>query len=133
MWVGNWLSWQDLSWTVESATVDGPDLLSRVVYLKVAHHGSENATLQAKGLELMGDADLSAFIPVNEADAKSVGWGRMPFDKILERLIVKTDGRVIRADDAWIAGADKAPKRLRGGSIAPVSHQAGLWVEVAIR
>lgn len=130
--VGNWLSWQDLRWKVAGKTVTGPDLLRRVVYLKVAHHGSENATLEAKGLELMESPDLSAFIPVNEKDAKKVGWGRMPFDKIRDRLLERANGRVIRSDDAWVAAPPPAPKQLTGGSIATLRHQQDLWVEVGV-
>src|SRR5262249_31166571 len=38
--VGNWLSWQTLSWKIsESETVSGPDLLKRVAFYKVGHHG----------------------------------------------------------------------------------------------
>jgi hypothetical protein len=131
--VGNWLSWQSLEWKVGDATVTGPDLLRRTVYLKVGHHGSENATLEAKGLELMIDPDLSAFIPTNEVDAKKVGWGRMPYDKILTRLMTKTAGRVIRSDDPWVGGVGRsAYPRLRSGSIRSISHEQDLWVEVGI-
>jgi len=33
--VGSWLSWHDLSWTVDENSVTGPDLLARTVYYKV--------------------------------------------------------------------------------------------------
>jgi Metallo-beta-lactamase superfamily len=131
--VGNWLSWQGLEWEVDGKTVTGPDLLRRSVYYKVGHHGSENATLSAKGLELMESPDLSAFIPTNAVDALNVGWGRMPFDKILDRLLEKTSGRVIRADDPWVGKAGKKEHRsLASGSIVSLSHKPGLWVEVGI-
>ncbi len=131
--VGNWLSWQGLEWDVDGDTVTGPDLLRRSVYYKVGHHGSENATLSAKGLELMTSPDLSAFIPTNAEDAKNVGWGRMPFDKILDRLLEKTSGRVIRSDDPWVGKADKKEhSSLASGSIVSLSHKPGLWVEVGI-
>lgn len=130
--VGNWLSWQDLKWETEGVEVTGPDLLGRVIYLKVAHHGSENATLEEKGLELMESPDLAAFVPVNQVDAKRVGWGRMPFEDILTRLQEKTAGRVIRADDGWIDSAKPAPSALKGGAIVTLNHKKGLWVEVGI-
>src|SRR6266699_2202355 len=38
--VGNWLSWQDLKWTVGTSPVTGPDLLKRTIFYKVGHHGS---------------------------------------------------------------------------------------------
>lgn len=130
--VGNWLSWQDLAWTIGGETITGPDLLSRVVYLKVAHHGSENATLEAKGLELMESPDLAAFIPVNEDDAKKVGWGRMPFGRIRDRLLEKTSARVIRSDDTWIADGKPPSKRLVSGSIVSLSHEPDLYVEIGV-
>jgi beta-lactamase superfamily II metal-dependent hydrolase len=103
--VGSWLSWQNTQWKVDGGTVTGPDLLARTVYLKVGHHGSHNATLKEKGLELMKSKDLSAFIPTNEEDAKKVGWGRMPLNSILDALGERCGGRVIRADDPWISEA----------------------------
>ena len=131
--VGNWLSWQGLEWEAGGKTVTGPDLLRRTVYYKVGHHGSENATLSAKGLELMESPDLSAFIPTNADDALNVGWGRMPFDKILDRLKEKTSGRVVRADDPWVAKAGiPEPHSLVSGSIVSLSHKPGLWVEFGI-
>ena len=131
--VGNWLSWQELEWDIDGTKVSGPDLLRRAVYYKVGHHGSENATLEAKGLEQMTSSDLSAFIPTNADDAKKVGWGRMPFDKILDRLTEKTSGRVIRSDDAWVGKTGKdAYDALTSGSIVSVAHEPGLWVELGI-
>jgi beta-lactamase superfamily II metal-dependent hydrolase len=95
--VGNWLSWHDLG------SVDAADLLRRTVLYKVGHHASHNATLREKGLELMERPDLVAMIPVDEQMAHRPkggnpdGWD-MPFAPLLERLKVKTRGRVLRAD-----------------------------------
>lgn len=130
--VGNWLSWQDTRWTVDGETVTGPDLLARTVYYKVGHHGSHNATLKEKGLELMTDADLSAFIPTNAKDAKKVGWGQMPFGPIVDALAERCAGRVIRADDPWISGAEPGPTFGTTGSIRKLTHGDGLWVEVEV-
>jgi hypothetical protein len=100
--VGNWLSWGDAKWTLPSGrVVTGPDLIERTVYYKVGHHGSENATLKGKGLERMTSPDLTAFIPTNEADAKKVKWGEMPFHEILTALEERCGKRVVRADGAW--------------------------------
>ena len=129
--VGNWLSWQDTRWTVDGGTVTGPDLLARTVYYKVGHHGSHNATLKEKGIELMNSKDLSAFIPTNQKDAKKIGWGQMPFGSILGALDERCAGRVIRADDPWVAGAAPGPEfQAPGGSIRALRHEPGLWVEL---
>lgn len=128
--VGNWLSWHDLSWTVAGNEVSAADLLRRTVLYKVGHHGSENATLKAKGLELMSSEDLVAFVPTNEADAKKVGWGEMPFHAILDELARRTRRRVIRADDPWLA-VDVPPPAFAtpSSAVGGVRHRAGLWIE----
>lgn len=100
--VGNWESWQQLSWPAGASTPDAPaitadDLLRRTVLYKVGHHGSHNATLRANGLEKMTSPDLVALIPVNEEMAKKKRW-KMPFASLYERLKTRTRGRVIRVD-----------------------------------
>ena len=137
--IGNWLSWKDLKWPVGRATVTTADLLARTVYLKVAHHGSQNATPKQQGFDLLTSADLSAFIPTNKLDAVKVHWGEMPYDGILTALEAKTKGRVIRADDAWLADANGKPAfAAPSGSIQAVRSAprdaargtGGLWVEL---
>lgn len=130
--VGNWLSWQDRSWTFGSDKVTGPELVSRAIYYKVGHHGSHNATPKTKGLDMMKSPDLAAFVPTNKVDAKKVGWGQMPFASILEALQQKCSGRVIRADDPWIVGTGGPGFPLPSGSVRAVRHEAALWVEVDI-
>ena len=91
--VGNWLSWTgtNLTWTVKqtgntAVTVTPEDLLHRVVFYKVGHHGSHNATVAAKGLNLMTDDRLVAFIPVNHNQAVSKHWPGMPFPPMVDVL-----------------------------------------------
>lgn len=128
--IGSWLSWHDLNWKIGDATVTASDLLARTVFYKVGHHGSQNATAQAKGLELMTSPDLSAFIPTNQADAKKVGWGEMPFHGILDALKKKTSGRTVRADDSWL-GSGAFPEALQrpSGSLKAIRSNSKLWVE----
>ncbi len=95
--VGNWLSWQDLSWSVGGKTVTGPDLLGRTILYKTGHHGSHNATLQEKGLELMKNLKI-ALIPVDHDMAVKKGWGKMPLDNLEKRLNEITNGCVLRID-----------------------------------
>ncbi|TIV54712.1 MAG: hypothetical protein E5V88_04190, partial [Mesorhizobium sp.] len=38
-----------------------------------------------------------------------VHWGEMPYGAILTALETKTKGRVIRADDPWLANANGKP------------------------
>lgn len=131
--VGNWLSWQNVKWKVGDHEVSGPDLLARTVFYKVGHHGSHNATLKEKGLELMKSDDLSAFIPTNKADAVKVKWGEMPFDAILKDLRKRTKRRVIRADDPWVGKPTIALEFTPpSGSIRGIRHKQNVWVEIDI-
>jgi hypothetical protein len=96
--VGNWLSCESLSWPrAGGGTVRSDDLLARTVLYKVGHHGSHNATLRAKGLELMTSPDLVAMIPVDRETARKKGWA-MPFPPLFERLTEKTHGRILDAE-----------------------------------
>jgi beta-lactamase superfamily II metal-dependent hydrolase len=97
--VGNWRSWKDAAWTLpDGETMHGPDLLRRAAFYKVGHHGSQNATLKAEGLELMPD-NLVAFIPVDHDAAVSLSWGdKFPLPGLEQALAGKTAGRVVRND-----------------------------------
>lgn len=97
--VGNWLSWQDLSWRVEGAEVTGEDLLRRTAFYKVGHHGSHNATLRAKGLEMMQETGLVAFVPVDREMAVRKHWNRMPLPGLIDALRDRCGDHLIRLDE----------------------------------
>jgi hypothetical protein len=87
----------------------------------------------------MTSPDLSAFIPTNKLDALKVHWGEMPYDAILTALEAKAKGRVIRADDPWLADAKGKPafafpsgsvQAVRSAPRDPARGPGGLWVEV---
>jgi hypothetical protein len=96
--VGSWLSWEPLTWTVpidgQTRTLTAADLLARTVLYKVGHHGSHNATLREKGLELMTNPELTAMMPVNRETAKKMDWN-MPFPALFRRLSARTRGRIL--------------------------------------
>jgi hypothetical protein len=107
--VGNWQSWDSVSWPSPGSpgdTENAQSLLQRTVLYKVGHHGSKNATLRSdkqgtalKGLELMSHPDLIAMIPVDaHFAAESKGWRDFPGSALLGRLLEKTKGRVVRSD-----------------------------------
>lgn len=102
--VGNWLSWHESTWKVKEGAgtrdVTATDLLGRTVFYKVGHHSSHNATITAKGLELMRRDDLLAMIPVDSEVALKKKWV-MPADALYKRLIERTQGRVVRSDVGW--------------------------------
>jgi hypothetical protein len=121
---GNWLSWQELKWEVDGKAVTGPDLLTRTTFYKVGHHGSHNATLKAKGLELMVNDALVAMIPVDHAMAVKKRWGRMPLPELVDRIKEKTHGRMLKMDDDVKTAADLA-------KLKPDDVNAGDWKEFA--
>jgi len=97
--VGNWLSWQALSWDIPGGgKVTAPDLLKRAIFYKVGHHASHNATLAQKGLEQMPNL-MFAMISVDHKVAVSKKWKEMPFDELLKALKRVTQGRTVRADE----------------------------------
>ena len=107
--VGNWLSWP----AVTCGDEKGKEILNRTVFYKVGHHGSRNATLNTKGLELMDPDNLVAMIPVDQVWANSVEHWEHPALKLLGVLEQKTKNRLLRADQiGTIAEALQKPDTL---------------------
>jgi hypothetical protein len=106
--VGSWLSWERLEWPSAGGPVRSADLLARTVLYKVGHHGSHNATLREKGLELMTSPDLVAMIPVDRVMAEKQRWD-MPMHALLRRLEEKTRGRIL---DAQLGRPESKPEAL---------------------
>jgi hypothetical protein len=105
--LGNWLSWDALTFKVAQANgtlkdVKSEDLLKRTALYKVGHHSSHNATINDRGLELMQRDDLVAIIPVDRTVAlnKEPPW-QMPAEELYNALIRKAAGRVLRSDTGW--------------------------------
>jgi len=107
--IGNWLSWADCKWKVNGETVTGSDLLKRTILYKVGHHGSVNATLKAKGLELMTNL-RTAIIPVDHEMAVKKKWGALPLEPLVTALKRATASRgfVLRTDQPLPNGAAQA-------------------------
>lgn len=104
--IGNWLSWNDHTWTVQDDAgaehvVTTEELLSRTVLYKVGHHGSHNATLRQKGLEKMTSSQLTAMLPVDQEFAHDRKNWHMPHEPLYEALVEKTNGRILRVDRSW--------------------------------
>lgn len=112
--VGNWLSWHDVKWEEDGKTVTGTDLVKRTLIYKVGHHGSHNATLKEKGLELMDNPGLIALVPVDHDKAVDKGWDKIPRESLMKRLHEKAHGRVLRSDDPQKPTASKPPKGVDG-------------------
>jgi beta-lactamase superfamily II metal-dependent hydrolase len=107
---GNWLSWNDGSWSDGDKTIEARDLLARTVLYKVGHHGSHNATLHGAvdddypNLSWMAHGkfanELVAMITaVNKwaLGVKPRPW-RHPLPSIKKALIEKCQSRVLQTD-----------------------------------
>lgn len=103
--VGNWESWHKGGWSERNGLAKGEkitakDLLARTVFYKVGHHGSHNATLRRRGLEMMTSDELVAMIPVDQKWAEALvpyPW-KMPFGPLYKDLETRTHGRIKRTD-----------------------------------
>jgi hypothetical protein len=106
--VGNWLSWHDQEYkALDGRTLTASDLLAKTTLYKVGHHGSHNATLKEKGLELMTHPDLVAMLPVEADGVTRLRYGQMPLKSLMKALGEKTEGRILRLDEPW--RGNKAP------------------------
>jgi hypothetical protein len=131
---GNWLSWGNVRWLEGEHARSGRELLRQVVVYKVGHHGSHNATLAAQGLELMERDELVVLLPVDELQAQRKRWA-MPFGPLYERLLAKTKGRVLRADQGVPVRPAGMPERqwqqfLQRVRTDPSDEQ--LWLELTV-
>jgi len=112
--VGNWLSWHDVDYkTDDERTLKAADLLANTVLYKVGHHGSHNATLREKGLEMMSHPELVAMLPVETVAVLRLGYGEMPLKSLLTELDKRTEGRILHLDKKWTDG--QAPGTWRPG------------------
>lgn len=114
---GNWVSWADLTWTVDGAAVTTRDLFGRTVLYKVGHHGSHNATLHGTASDpwpnlawmASGAAagEFTAMITaVNKWALEKADWVH-PLPAIKTALEQKASGRVFQTDtDALEKPAD---------------------------
>jgi hypothetical protein len=132
--VGNCKSWQNVNWPTLQPAISGPDLLRRTVLYKVGHHASENATLASQGLELMESEQLIALIPVDESQAQEKSW-HMPYGPLYQRLLTKTQGRVLRADTGLPTRPETVPTRIWEPFEQNISEDLSerkLWVQVIV-
>jgi hypothetical protein len=140
--VGNWLSWHDQDYTSrDGQKVTAEDLLKRTVLYKVGHHGSHNATLRERGLELMLDPELTAMLPVEVVAAKRLRYHLMPLPGLVEALNKRCADRVLQLDKPF--SGDRAPGEWRGlirpvASTETIPAEGGqkerpLYVEYTIR
>jgi beta-lactamase superfamily II metal-dependent hydrolase len=107
---GNWAAWLDQP--------DSEEILSSLTFLKIAHHGSHNATPR-RAIEQLTDNQVASMV-----STQNVPWPSIPRKKLLDALSKKTD-RWVRSDSIRIPGAPKGP------SAKPKKgfHQGGFWYD----
>jgi hypothetical protein len=137
--VGNWLSWHQVEWSGDGAGKTARDLLAQTRFYKVGHHGSHNATLKEKGLEMMTHPGLIAMVPVNHEVAVAKKWTEMPLAELIDRLKEQTRGRLLLADDKTFPAKPRGIKKpvweafTKKVSIPPANGpHADLYFEVEI-
>jgi len=94
---GNW------EWWLRNA--DAENILPSINFLKVAHHGSINATPR-QALEGMKDGNFAAMVPT-----QSKPWPSIPRVPLMARINTKSGALMVRSD--WLPFKD-APKPLPG-------------------
>ena len=82
---------------------DSADILSSVTFLKVAHHGSVNATPK-DALEQMSTGRFAAMV-----STQSTPWPSIPRGPLMDRLKEQTKNKIIRSDSLTIKNL-KAPQ-----------------------
>ena len=125
--VGSWLSWHEYEWQVDlgkdseghpiTKTYKAEDLLNKTVLYKVSHHGSHNATITDKGLEMMTHPELVAMIPEKEDS-----YNGILYKPLMKRLGELCKGRVIVSADKGHDPKDLKKKR-------PANLSSSEWSE----
>lgn len=108
--VGSWLSWHDYTWKVKqdgkTETRTAEDLLNNTVLYKVSHHGSHNATIKDRGLELMTHPELVAMMPERQNS-----YNGIPYEPLMKRLKEMCKGRVMVSADVNFPPEELVKKR----------------------
>ncbi len=113
---GSWQSW------LESSSIS---LLEAITFLKVAHHGSHNATPRA-ALEGLSTGKFAAMVPTQHKP-----WPSIPRGPLMKRLTEKTKGRVVRSDSVPIDGVSATGPAL--GKV-PAGFDVGpFWADYSVR
>ena len=120
---GNWRGWLE-------DEKSSSDILSKINFFKIAHHGSHNATPKA-ALEKMSEGEFAAMV-----STQSIPWKSIPQIPLMSRLQERTKKRIIRSDWLSIEGApeplpDTMPEQ---PSKLPEGFKKGdLWFDYLIK
>jgi beta-lactamase superfamily II metal-dependent hydrolase len=116
---GNWKFWLDKE--------NAEDILSRISFLKVAHHGSLNATPK-EALERMATGKFAAMV-----STQNVPWESIPRMPLMQRLSEQTKNKIVRSDSLSIKGKTKAPKGPVLSKLPAGFRQGDFWYDYLIK
>lgn len=91
---GDWAYWYKQT---------GADVLSNICFYKVAHHGSMNATPKG-ALEEMPQGKFAAMV-----STQSKPWPSIPQKALMDAIVARTGGAVVRSDSIVVAKAPAGP------------------------
>jgi beta-lactamase superfamily II metal-dependent hydrolase len=112
---GNWMWWLQQP--------EAAEILSEISFLKVAHHGSVNAT-PTDLLEHLTDGGFAAMV-----STQNVPWDVIPREPLMTRLGEKSGKRVVRSDSLRIPHAPSGPKVALPAGFS----QGDLWYDYFIQ
>jgi beta-lactamase superfamily II metal-dependent hydrolase len=116
---GNWAAWL--------AQDGSADILSSITFLKVAHHGSHNAT-PTDALEKMSTGKFAAMV-----STQSTPWPSIPRLPLIDRLKQQTKNRLIRSDSLALQNFPQAPKGPKLSKVPKGFHKGDFWYDYLIK
>ncbi|MGH9279731.1 MAG: MBL fold metallo-hydrolase [Acidimicrobiales bacterium] len=112
---GGWQSWLEKP--------EAAELLGTVDFVKIAHHGSENATPRS-ALQGMSRGSLAAMVSTQE-----VPWPSIPYKALYEAIEAQTAHHVVRSDSLAVEGAPAGPPL---AALPDGFAQGDLWFDYII-
>ncbi|MGZ5483717.1 MAG: hypothetical protein ACXWID_17250 [Pyrinomonadaceae bacterium] len=116
---GNWKFWLDKD--------DAEAILSGLTFVKIAHHGSHNATPR-DALEKMSKGKFAAMV-----STQTVPWDSIPRMPLMDRLGEMTMNRVVRSDSLKLAGTNGAPKGPELAEMPKGFVQGEFWYDYLVK
>ncbi len=114
---GNWKAWLDQP--------GSSGVLEQVAFLKVAHHGSHNATPRS-ALEGMGADGFAAMV-----STQGKPWPSIPQPELMRRIRQRTKNRVLRSDWLHHRGAPDGAGRPR--QVPRGFRRGDLWWDYTVK
>jgi len=117
--------WGNWKWWLEKD--NAADILASVSFLKVAHHGSHNATPK-DALERMTKGNFAAMV-----STQNVPWDSIPRMPLMKRLAEQTKNRVVRSDSLKLKDRPRAPKGPAINKLPQGFREGDFWYDYFIK